>query len=69
MANQALPFVLVELVGEGKVAVMRLWVAINEDMDIVFQNMTGGGDGGEGGGPKRGFKAAAKATQSGPDVS
>ena len=61
--------VLVEHVGEGKVAVMPLWVAITDDLDIVFQNMTGGGDDGEGGGPKRGSKAAAKATQPTPDVS
>jgi hypothetical protein len=60
---------LVEHVGEGKVAVMPLWVAITDDMDIVFQNMTGGGDDGDGGGPERGFKAAAKATQPAPDVS
>lgn len=46
-----------------------LFDAITEDMDIVFENMTGGGNDGEGGGPKRGFKAAAKATQPAPDVS
>jgi hypothetical protein len=61
--------VLVDHVGEGKVAVMPLFVAITDDMDIVFQNMSGEGDGGEGGGPKRGFKAAPKATQPAPDVS
>ena len=29
--------VLVDHVGEGKVAVMSLFVAITEDMDVVFQ--------------------------------
>jgi len=29
--------VLVDHVGEGKVAVMSLFVAIMEDMDVVFQ--------------------------------
>jgi hypothetical protein len=60
--------VLVDHVGEGKLAVMPLWVAITDDMKIVFDGETGGVDG-EGGGPKRGFKAASKATQPAPDVS
>ena len=33
------------------------------------KNMSEDGDGGEGGVPKRGFKATAKATQPAPDVS
>jgi hypothetical protein len=61
--------VLVQHVGQGEVAVTPLFVAITDDMDIVFENVTGGGDHVEGGGPKRGFKAAAKATQAAPDVS
>ena len=59
--------VLVDHVGESKLAVMPLFVAITDDMEIVFEGL--GGDDGEGGGPKRGFKAAAKATQPAPDVS
>jgi hypothetical protein len=41
--------VLVDYAGEGKIAVMPFFVAITDDMDIVFENVTG-----EGGGPKRG---------------
>ena len=44
---------LVEHAGEGKVVVMPLFVAITEDMKIVFEGETGGA-GDEGGGPKRG---------------
>jgi hypothetical protein len=55
-----------EHVGEGKIGVMPLFVAITEDMEIVFEGETGGG---EGGGPKRGFKTAKEATRPAPDVS
>jgi hypothetical protein len=41
--------VLVDYAGEGKIAVMPFFVAITDDTDIVFENVTG-----EGGGPKRG---------------
>jgi len=47
---------------------MPLLVAITDDMDIVFENMTSDG-GGDGGGPKRGFNAAKQATKPAPDVS
>jgi hypothetical protein len=58
--------VIMEHVGEGKIGVMPLFVAITEDMEIVFEGETGGG---EGGGPKRGFKTAKEATRPAPDVS
>lgn len=45
--------VLVEHIGEGKVAVMPLFVAITPGMDVVFE---GEGSGGSGGGPKRSTK-------------
>jgi hypothetical protein len=54
--------VLVDHVGEGKVAVMPLFVAITEDMEIVFDGEAGGSSGG--GGPKRGFQEAKQATRS-----
>jgi hypothetical protein len=60
--------VLIVYAGESTVAVMPLFVAITDDMDIVFENATGDG-GGEGGGPKRGFKAAREVTKPAPDVS
>jgi hypothetical protein len=59
--------VLVQYAGENKVAVMPLFVAITEDMNIVFEGETE--DDGEGGGPKRSFKTAAKVTQPTPKVS
>jgi hypothetical protein len=45
--------VLVEHVGEGKVGVMPLFVAITPKMDIVFEGESGSGGGG---GPKRSTK-------------
>jgi hypothetical protein len=59
--------VLVDYAGEGKVAVMPLFVAITEDMEIAFSGEGEGGSGG-GGGPRRGFKTAAGMTQPSPDV-
>jgi hypothetical protein len=60
--------VLVEHVGEGKVAVMPLFVAITPDMEICFEGEFGGGSG-EGGGPRRGFNAAKDMTRPSYDVS
>jgi len=60
--------VLVDNVGEGKFAVMPLFVAITEDMDIAFEGEGGSGDG-EGGGPRRGFDAAKDITRPSFDVS
>jgi hypothetical protein len=54
--------VLVDHVGEGKVAVMPLFVAITEDMEIAFDGEADGSAGG--GGPKRGFHDAKEATRS-----
>jgi hypothetical protein len=52
--------VLMDHVGEGKMAVMPLFVAITEDMDIAFEGE--GGRSSEGGGPRRAFKDAKDAT-------
>jgi hypothetical protein len=60
--------VLVEHVGEGKVAVMPLFVAITPDMEISFEGEFGGGSG-EGGGPRREFKTNKDATRPFYDVS
>lgn len=50
--------VLVDNIGEGKIAVIiPLFVAITADMDIAFAGECGG-NGGEGGGPRRGLNAA-----------
>jgi hypothetical protein len=49
--------VLVDYAGEGKVAVMPLFVAITPDMDIAFEGEVGGGSD-EGGGALRAFKDA-----------
>jgi hypothetical protein len=51
--------VLMDHVGEGKVAVMPLFVAITPNMEIVFEGECEGGNGG-GGGPKRSARVAAK---------
>ena len=59
--------VLVDHVGEGKLAVMPLFVAITEDMDIAFEGE--GGSGGGEGGPRRGFNAAKDITRPSFDVS
>ena len=58
--------VLVDHVGEGKVAVMPLFVAITEDMKIEFEGESG--DAG-GGGPRRGFKANKDVTRPSYDIS
>jgi hypothetical protein len=50
--------VLMEHVGEG----MLLFVAITEDMNIVFESQFGG-EGGEGGGPRCEFKTNKDATR------
>jgi hypothetical protein len=60
--------VLVDNVGEGKVAVMPLFVAITEDMDIAFAGECGA-DGGESGGPRRSFNTAKVITRPSYDVS
>jgi hypothetical protein len=59
--------VLIEHVGEGKVAVMPLFVAITDDMKIEFEGAFGSG--GDGGGPQREFASAKNMTQPHPDVS
>jgi len=53
--------VLLDHVGEGKIAVMPLFVAITEDMEIVFEGQSES-SGGEGG-PRRGFKEAKETTR------
>lgn len=60
--------VLMEHVGEGKVAVMPLFVAITPDMEISFDGEFGGGSG-EGGGPRRTFNTAKDMTRPSYDVS
>jgi hypothetical protein len=45
--------VLIQEAGEGKVAVMPLFVAITEHMEISFAGEESGDDGGGGGGPVR----------------
>jgi len=52
--------VLMEHAGEGKIAVMPLFVAITESMDLRFEGE--GGDGG-GGGPRRNFQDAKDVTR------
>ena len=47
--------VLLEHVGEGKIGVMPLFVAITPEMDIAFEGEVGGGSG-EGGGPRRALR-------------
>ena len=59
--------VLIEHVGEGKLAVMPLFVAITKDMELAFEGETGG-DGGAGG-PRREFKTNKDATRPSYDVS
>jgi hypothetical protein len=51
--------VLMEHAGEGKVAVMPLFVAITPGMDVVFEGEGSGG----GGGPKRSTKQDFKITR------
>lgn len=53
--------VLAEHVGEGKVGIMPLFVAITPGMDVDFDGEQGGGDGG-GGGPRREFDTAKDIT-------
>ena len=60
--------VLVEHVGEGKIGVMPLFVAITPDMEISFEGEFGSGSG-EGGGPRRAFNAAKDITHPSYDVS
>jgi hypothetical protein len=57
--------VLVDHVGENKVAIMPLFVAITEDMKLTFEGESRGG----GGGPRRGFKANKDVTRPSYDVS
>jgi hypothetical protein len=59
--------VLVDNVGEGKLTVMPLFIAITEDMDIAFEGEGGGS--GEGGGPRRGFNAGKDITRPSCDIS
>jgi hypothetical protein len=58
--------VLMDHVGEGKIGVMPLFVAITDDMNVTFEGE--GGDGG-GGGPRREFKTNKDTTRPSYDVS
>ena len=60
--------VLMEHVGEGKVGVMPLFVAITPEMDIAFEGEFGSGSG-EGVGPRRGFDSAKDITRPSYDIS
>jgi hypothetical protein len=60
--------VLMQEAGEGKVAVMPLFVAITEEMEVLFVGETNGGDSEGGGGPRRGFNSAKNITSPTPDV-
>ena len=53
LAAMVLGLLLVDRVGEDKVAVMPLFVAITAEMKLVFVGEQGGGDGGGEGGPRR----------------
>ena len=53
-------------VGEGKICVMPLFVAITDDMNVTFEGE--GGDGG-GGGPRREFKTNKDTTRPSYNVS
>jgi hypothetical protein len=53
---------------EGKVGMMPCSFATTEDMIIAFESEVSG-EGGEDGGPKRGFKAASKVTRATSDLS
>jgi len=66
-AEPGVAIVLMEHVGEGKVAVMPLFVAITSDMEVTFENEQREGDGG-GGGPRRDFAAAKDTTRPTPKV-
>jgi len=59
--------VLVEHVGEGKIGIMPLFVAITEDMTIAFEGC--GDEEGGGGGPRREFKTNKDATRPSYDIS
>jgi hypothetical protein len=50
--EEGVAIVMLEHVGEGKIGVMPLFVAITSTMEITFESAGDGGDGG-GGGPKR----------------
>jgi hypothetical protein len=54
--------VLAEHVGEGKIGVMPLFVAITPGMQIEFDGERSGGSGGDGG-PLREFRENAELTQ------
>jgi hypothetical protein len=61
--------VMLDHVGEGKIAVMPLFVAITDSMEIDFSGMGGSGSGGGGGpkNPKEDFKSSkAPATKPEP---
>ena len=53
--------VLLDHVGENKIAVMPLFVALTEDMEIAFEGQSESSGGG--GGPRRGFKEAKETTR------
>ena len=60
--------VLMDHVGEGKIGVMPLFVAITEDMNVQFEGESGEGDSG-GGGPRRDFSTTKDITRPSFDVS
>jgi hypothetical protein len=66
--NPGVAIILMEHVGEGKVGIMPLFVAITPEMDIAFEGECGG-ESGEDGGPRRDFKAAKDTTYPSYDVS
>ncbi len=59
--------VMVDMVGHGKLAVMPLFVAITDSMELSFDGAGVGASGG-GGGPRRSFAAAKSLTTSDPGL-
>lgn len=59
--------VLVDHAGEDKIAVMPLFVAITESMELELIGLGEAADGGGEGGPRRGFAAAKEMTQPSSD--
>lgn len=60
--------VMVDMVGHGKLAVMPLFVAITDGMDVSFDGAGMGDSGGGGGGPRRSFAAAKSLTSADPQL-
>ena len=66
--NPGVAIVMIEHAGEGKLAVMPLFVAITDHMEIDFPGEFGSSDGGEGGpkNPREEFAANKAATTASP---